>query len=186
MNESHAEAAKQVSARDITYAAVAAAVIFVMTFVPKIPIPLGYAHLGDAVIFIAALFLPHRQAGLAASVGSALADFMGGFPIWIVPTFLIKYVMIECVFWLVRPDHTFWKLSSLRVFAGFLVSAIWMVVSYAVSGGLLYGSMAAGLAMVPGLVGEGIVNIIVAYAAGMVLVRAGFSLQGNKKDMKKV
>lgn len=177
MNTSHVSTTKQpISAKVITYTAVLAAIVFVMTFVPKIPIPFGYAHLGDAVIFISVLFLPHKQAGLAASIGSAYSDFIGGFPIWIIPTLIIKYVMVEAVFWIARPDQQGWKLSSVRVFLGFLVSAIWMVLSYAVSGALLYGSVAAGLAMISGLIGEGIINIIVAYAAGLCLVRMRFSL----------
>ena len=177
MNMSHVSKAKQpVSAKVITYTAVLAAIVFVMTFVPKIPIPFGYAHLGDAIIFISVLFLPHKQAGLAASIGSALSDFIGGFPVWIIPTLIVKYVMVEVVFWIVRPDQKEWKLTSVRVFLGFLVSAIWMVLSYAVSGALLYGSVAAGAAMVSGLIGEGVINMIVAYAAGVCLLRMHFSL----------
>lgn len=177
MNMSHVSKAKQpVSAKVITYTAVLAAIVFVMTFVPKIPIPFGYAHLGDAIIFISVLFLPYKQAGLAASIGSALSDFIGGFPVWIIPTLIIKYVMVEVVFWIVRPDQKEWKLTSVRVFLGFLVSAIWMVLSYAVSGALLYGSVAAGAAMVSGLIGEGVINMIVAYAAGVCLLRMHFSL----------
>ena len=34
--------------RELCLAAVMAAVVFLATFVPRIPIPLGYAHLGDA------------------------------------------------------------------------------------------------------------------------------------------
>ena len=36
--------------RQLTLTAMMTAFIFVATFVPKIPIPLGYAHLGDAAI----------------------------------------------------------------------------------------------------------------------------------------
>ena len=87
-----------VSAGSLCYAAVLTALVFVLTFVPKIPIPLGYAHLGDAIIFASVLFSTRRQAALAASVGSALSDFIGGFPLWIIPTLIIKYVMVEAVF----------------------------------------------------------------------------------------
>ncbi len=37
-----------VSTKTLCLTAVLAAFVFIMTFVPKIPIPLGYAHLGDA------------------------------------------------------------------------------------------------------------------------------------------
>ena len=160
------------SAGSLCYAAVLTALVFVLTFVPKIPIPLGYAHLGDAIIFASVLFSTRRQAALAASIGSA--DFIGGFPIWIIPTLIIKYVMVEAVFYTVRPDKREWTLTSPRVFIGFFLSAAWMVLSYTVSGSLLYGSWAVGIPMVPGLIGEGVVNMIAAYALAACLVKAKF------------
>lgn len=84
--------------KSICLSAVLAAVVFIMTFVPRISIPLGYAHLGDAVIFLSFLYFNRREAALAAAIGSCLSDFLGGFPLWIAPTFVIKYVMVLIVF----------------------------------------------------------------------------------------
>ena len=162
------------SAANLCYAAVLTALVFILTFVPRIPIPLGYAHLGDAFIFASVLFSSRRQAAVAASIGSALSDLIGGFPIWIVPTLIIKFVMVEAVFLVVRPDKGPWKLTSLKVFLGFLLSAVWMVVSYTAAGGFLYGSLEAGLTMVPGLIGEGIVNMAAAYAIAACFMRVPF------------
>ena len=50
------------SARELCVTAVMTALVFLATFVPRIPIPLGYAHLGDAVIFLLALLLIRRSA----------------------------------------------------------------------------------------------------------------------------
>ena len=47
--------------KSICLSAVLAAVVFIMTFVPRIPIPLGYAHLGDAVIFLSFLYFNRRE-----------------------------------------------------------------------------------------------------------------------------
>lgn len=44
--------------------AVLAAVVFVMTMVPKIPIPLGYANLVEGAILLIALGFPRRDAAL--------------------------------------------------------------------------------------------------------------------------
>ena len=165
---------KNFTTKELCFTAILTAVIFVMTFVPKIPIPLGYAHLGDAAIFLAVVIAGGRQGAIAAAIGSALADFIGGFPLWIIPTLIIKYVMVEAVFYTVRPDKREWKLTSPRVFFGFFLSAAWMVLSYTVSGSLLYGSWAVGIPMVPGLIGEGVVNMIAAYALAACLVKARF------------
>lgn len=158
-----------VSTKTLCLTAVLAAFVFIMTFVPKIPIPLGYAHLGDAVIYLLVLFISRREACLAAAIGSAFADLMGGFPIWILPTLIIKWVMVEIVFWMVRPDILPCKFLSVRMVLAFFVSSAWMVVSYTAAGAILYSSVASALPMVPGLIGEGIINMAVAFAAGMVL-----------------
>ena len=94
---------------------------------------------------------------------------MGGFPIWILPTLIIKWVMVEAVFWMVRPDILPCKFLSVRMVLAFFVSSAWMVVSYTAAGAILYSSVASALPMVPGLIGEGIINMAVAFAAGMVL-----------------
>ncbi len=162
------------SAAALCYGAVLTALVFILTFVPRIPIPLGYAHLGDAVIFASVLFSSRRQAAVAASLGSALSDLIGGFPIWIVPTLIIKFIMVEAVFFAVRPDKGPWKLMSLKVFLGFLLSAVWMVLSYTAAGSLLYGSLGVGLTMVPGLIGEGVINMAAAYAIAACFMRVPF------------
>jgi uncharacterized membrane protein len=144
-----------------------AALTCVMTVVPRIPIPLGYAHLGDAVIFLAAIYAGRQEAALAASIGSALADFIGGFPIWMVPTFLIKYIMVIIVWKLAAGD----KRISLRVVLAFILSALWMALGYTVVGALLYGGIAVGLTSTPGLLLEGAVNVVAAVAAGLIVSR---------------
>ena len=70
------------------------------------------------------------------------------------------------------------RLMSFRVLAGMLLSAVWMVVGYTLSGALLYGGLATGSTMVPGLVLEGIVNLVAAYAAGIILERSGLFSRG--------
>ena len=52
----------------LTMASVFAAVIFLATWLIKIPLPYGYAHLGDAVIYLLSLFLPLPY-GMAAALG---------------------------------------------------------------------------------------------------------------------
>lgn len=131
------------SARELCVTAVMTALVFLATFVPRIPIPLGYAHLGDAVIFLLALLLGRREALIAACLGSALSDVMGGFFPWVVPTLFIKFWMAEIVWHLAGCTH-----------AGLARTAA----AYTAFGALLYASVAAGLASAPGLLMEGLVN----------------------------
>lgn len=67
-----------------------AALITVTTAFIKIPAPLGYAHAGDSVLYLAACVLPAPFSFAAASIGGALADLMSGYAVWALPTAIIK------------------------------------------------------------------------------------------------
>ena len=74
----------------IVMASVFTAVITVMTFYIKVPSHNGYIHLGDSMIYLAACLLPLPYAVVCASLGGMLADALGGYVIYIIPTFIIK------------------------------------------------------------------------------------------------
>ena len=148
------------SVKDLVLTALMTAIVFLATFVPHIPIPLGYAHLGDAAIFLFTLLAPRRSALFAACFGSALADFMSGFALWIVPTLVIKFVMAEIVCRMADA-------ASLvgRIGVALTLSSLWMAAAYTLAGAVLYDSLAAALASFPGLFVEGVVNSALALAA---------------------
>lgn len=157
--------------RQLCLAAAMTAVVFLATFVPRIPIPLGYAHLGDAAIFLMVLFIGRREMLFAACFGSALSDLLGGFPLWIVPTLVIKFFMADIAWRIIRPDQQ-GQFSLARMTIGFLAGSLWMAVAYTLLGALLYDSLAAGLASAPGLIAEGLLNTAVAIVAAGLLRKA--------------
>ncbi len=71
-----------------------AALIAVLTFYIKIPTHNGYIHLGDSLIYLAACLLPAPFAVISASLGGALADTLGGYTIYIIPTLIIKALLV--------------------------------------------------------------------------------------------
>ena len=163
-----------VSVRFLCKTAMMTALICIMTAVPRIPIPLGYAHLGDAFIVLAVLFAGRREGIWAAGIGSALADVLGGFPIWIVPTLIIKSVMAYLLSKIACDAEGNCRVFSVRTLIGVLVCMAWMVFGYTAAGAVLYGGLAAGLSSTPGLAAKAVVNTVIAYAAGGVLEKAGF------------
>lgn len=75
-------------------AAMFAALVTGLTFFPKIPIPGGgYVHLGDAMIYLAATFLPLPYAMAAAAIGGGLADILSGFSAYAPFTIVAKAVL---------------------------------------------------------------------------------------------
>ena len=148
------------STREIVFTGLMTALVFIATFVPHIPIPLGYAHLGDAVIFLLALLVPRRPALIAACLGSALADLLGGFALWAVPTIVIKYSMAEIVYRIAPQGRA---MGQGRIVTALLLSSLWMAFAYTLAGAVLYDGVTAALAATPGLLAEGIVNSIAAF-----------------------
>lgn len=71
------------------------ALVLVMTFLFKIPTPFtsGYIHLGDSMIYLSVIVLGPIYGAFASGVGSMLADILGGYPQYALPTLVIKSLM---------------------------------------------------------------------------------------------
>jgi len=75
--------------------ALMAAVIFVLTFVIRVPVGGGggYINIGDAGVYVAAALLGGPAGMIAAAIGSALADLSAGAALYILPTAIVKGLM---------------------------------------------------------------------------------------------
>ncbi len=87
--------------KKIVFSALFAGLIFCATFFLKFNMPLGYVHFGDCLVLTAAWMLGPIYGTLAAAIGSMLADLIGGYPQYMIATFIIKGFMAFvawCVF----------------------------------------------------------------------------------------
>lgn len=80
--------------RNIVLASVFAALTTILTFYIKIPSHNGYVHLGDAVIYLAATLIPTPMAMVSSALGGMLADTLGGYNIYIIPTMIVKALLV--------------------------------------------------------------------------------------------
>lgn len=149
------------------------ALVCVSTLFFKIPIPLGYAHLGNGFIFLAAVFLGNPGGIICAGIGSALADMFGGWYAWILPTLIIKSIMGGVISKIACDKNGKAKVLSVKTALAVLAGTVVMVFGYFIAGSFLEGSLAAGAAQIPGLIGEDIVGIILFYILGIALEKAG-------------
>lgn len=140
--------------RKLALGGVLSALVLLLTYLVKVPVPAtgGYVHLGDGVIFLAAALLG-PYAALIGGVGSALADLLGGYFIYIAPTFLIKAAMGGLAGVLVR------KKAPVRNALVFALAECIMVAGYFVFEGLLYGWPAAVAALGPNAL-QGLAGVI--------------------------
>lgn len=82
--------------KNLVLASLFAALALVATLFLAIPLPTGYANLGDCFAFIAGFVLGGAWGAAAAGIGTALADLLGGFGIYAIATFIIKAFIAVC------------------------------------------------------------------------------------------
>ncbi|MDK2823856.1 MAG: hypothetical protein PWQ67_1062 [Clostridia bacterium] len=112
--------------KKLTLGGLMIALVFVTTFSIKIPIPFtqGYIHAGDSMIFIAAILLGWKYGAIAGGVGSALADILGGYANWALPTLIIKTIMGALVGWIAK-DAKENESSKNKVILSIVMAIVW-------------------------------------------------------------
>ena len=80
----------------ITLSAMFAALAFVATYLIKVPLPVGYVHVGDGIVFLASALLPAPYAIIASAIGVSLADLCSGYVIYIPITALVRILTVFC------------------------------------------------------------------------------------------
>ncbi|MFZ5944944.1 MAG: ECF transporter S component [Bacillota bacterium] len=111
--------------KKLTFGGLMIALVFVTTFSVKIPIPFtqGYIHAGDSMIFIAAILLGWKYGAIAGGVGSALADVLGGYANWAIPTLIIKTLMGALVGWIAKDAME--RDSQTKIMLSLTMAFIW-------------------------------------------------------------
>jgi len=75
----------------LVLAGLLSALVVISTILIQIPSPTkGYIHLGDSIVYLSGILLGPLAGGLAAAVGSALADLISGFGFYAPASFIIK------------------------------------------------------------------------------------------------
>ncbi|MCL1965444.1 MAG: ECF transporter S component [Firmicutes bacterium] len=150
--------------RRLTLGGVLAALILLLTYAVKFPLStVGYVHAGDGAIFFAAALLGPYTA-LAAGVGSALADLLGGWFIFVVPTFVIKALMGGIAGMLAKKNH------ALRNAFVFSLGACVMVLGYYIFEGFYYGWAEALVEVGPNLL-QGAAGVVIGSALSALKIR---------------
>lgn len=148
----------------------------VLTMAVRIPSPTkGYLNLGDCAVLFSGWLLGPIYGTLAGGVGSALADLLAGYPIYIPGTLIIKAAMALIVSLI--PFH-FLKSGKKHLRAGVIISSVTaellMVTGYWFYEAVVIGEgFVAAFAGVSGNIVQGIVG-----AAGAYFLLEAFSHTG--------
>ncbi len=147
----------------LAFGGMMAALVFVATYFFKLPVSItqGYIHLGDGFILLGASLLGWASVP-AAAIGSALADLLGGYTLYILPTFVIKGLVAAVAVGALRAKRPYWLTVALLAVAELLMVAGYFVTEWLLLG---YGLAAAAGAVAPNLV-QGLSGV----ALGAVLI----------------
>ncbi len=132
---------KRQELRNIVAAGIFAALICIVTYFVKFPLPQisrgAYINLGDTMIYIVAALINPVYAMLAAGIGSGLADLLYGGGIYIPATVIIKGVM----------GYVCAKIMNRGQFPAYIIACVTggiiMVLGYGLFETALYGLKAA-------------------------------------------
>ena len=147
--------------KNMVYTSLLAALVCVATFSIKVPsvVTNGYVHLGDGFIFIAVILLGSKNGAWAGSIGAALADVLGGYSHYAIPTFIIKGIMALIMGYVINkmPGN-----SKSKWIIGALLGSIWQILAYYVVGSVMVGSFVSTIMDIPGNIIQSVAGIIVA------------------------
>ena len=148
--------------RKLTLGGMLAALVLVATSFFKLPVSLtqGYIHLGDGFILLGAALLSGHTAVIAAALGSALADLLGGYTMYVLPTFLIKGAVGLVAAWTFAKQRPLWLRALGMVLAEAVMVLGYFFVEWLVLG---YGLAAAASAIFPNIV-QGLSGVIIGLA----------------------
>ncbi|MBI4857131.1 MAG: ECF transporter S component [Acetobacterium woodii] len=141
--------------KKITYTALMMALTFVMTSLVKIPIPNGYIHLGDGAVLLSAYILGPWGGLIAAGIGSASADYFGGYGAYVLPTFIAKGAMAFIFGYLMK------RFPAKNILFFLFPAIIAMIAVYYVSEVIMYGSLMGPLLNVPFNALQGVVGVVI-------------------------
>lgn len=145
----------------LVMAALLAAMTCVATMVIKIPIAAtgGYINLGDCIVLLSGILLGSMYGGLAAGIGSALADLFSGYVAFTPATFLIKGLM-AIILGLFVKDLS--KKSIIKTVIYGVIAECLMIAGYFFFEAVFMGYGLGAAAAIPGNAIQGVVGLILA------------------------
>jgi len=141
--------------RNIVVAGLMAALVTVGTMLIQIPVGMsGYVHLGDSMVYFSGVLFGPVLGGLAAGLGSFLADMLSGYAVYAIPTFIIKgldAVVIALLYKMIAGNGGSSKRKLTAYIIAFLGGSIVMTSGYFLFETFMYGMEGAIVGLIPNM-----------------------------------
>ena len=167
--------------RDLAETSLLIALVFIATRFINIRLPLastgGLVHLGNTMLFIAAIVFGKRKGAIAGAFGMGLFDLLSEWAIWAPFTFVIVGLMGFVVGKLTEDEkHQNFKWYVIAIAAACVIK----VVGYYIAEIVIYGNFFSPVASIPGnLVQIGVAAVIV------LIVIAPLNVAAKKTGLKR-
>lgn len=157
--------------KKIVTAALFAALACVATMSIRIPTPgtSGYIHPGDAIVILSGVILGPAWGLLAAGIGSAMADLMGGYFLYVLITFVIKGAVAFAAGVIYQKVGKTPKSRYMAVVLGGTADIFLVAGGYFLCESFIYGAAAAA-ASVPANLVQGISGLVIGVVLYPVLI----------------
>ena len=162
-------AGQKIRTVDITVTAAMAALVFLGTYIFKIPTISGYVHLGDCMILLTVALFGMKKGAIAGAIGGGLSDFIGGYFYWVVPTLLIK-CMWAIVMSLIM--HKVLKDKKGSFLIGAIAGGVLHIIAYTLVRAALYSGKTA-IIEIPALTFQTGAGIVIGFVIYMLLKKSG-------------
>lgn len=176
-------ALNNVKTQDMVQVALMAAITYIATAVINIPsgvIVKGVVHLGDTMVFLAAVLIGRKKGFLSSAIGMCMFDLLSPYAIWAPFTFVIKGLMAYIAGTIAYRKHYEGNNTWNNIIA-FALGGIWMIGAYYVAGTLIMHfvmNIAFGQAFmlsaaeIPGNIAQVVAGMVLAIPLGKILKKA--------------
>ncbi|MCQ2081062.1 MAG: ECF transporter S component [Lachnospiraceae bacterium] len=158
----------------VVYSALLAALACVATMIIRIPSvgSVGYVNIGDTIVLISAWLLGGVYGGLAAGIGTALADLLAGYAYYVPGTFIIKFLMAFIAFLIFKTV----KKEIIGLLLSGLVAELIMIVGYFFYKALILGKgFEAAIPSVFSNIAQGVTSLAIGIILYYALEKAKFN-----------
>ncbi len=157
--------------REMVLSALLIALVFIATKFINIRLPIsvngGLIHLGNTMLFMAAIVFGKKKGAISGAFGMGLFDVVSGWMAWAPFTFIVRGVMgylIGSIAWSGSKNGNSVVQNLIAIVAG----GIWMIVGYYFTEVILYGNWIAPATSIPG----NIIQIVMGAVLGLPMVAA--------------
>ena len=160
--------------RELIQIGLMSALVYVATAAINVPIgPGGVIHLGDSMVFVAAILLGWKNAAISGAIGMTIFDLLSPYAIWAPYTFVIKGIMGAIAGLISHSSKRNGKSFVWNIIA-IIISGVWMITGYYFAEAIIYSNILSPLASIPANFFQIAGGAVIAIPLSAMLKRTGY------------